>query len=33
MRPLEVSGYTCPSCGRVYRVSLGYLLPVDEGGA
>jgi hypothetical protein len=33
MRPLDATGYTCPSCGRAYRASLGYLVPVDQGGA
>jgi hypothetical protein len=33
MRPLEATGYTCPSCGRAYRVNLGYLVPVEDKGA
>ena len=33
MVPLGATGYTCPGCGRAYRASLGYLVPVDQEGA
>jgi hypothetical protein len=33
MVPSDATGYTCPACGRVYRASLGYLVPLEQEDA
>jgi hypothetical protein len=33
MLPSHATDYMCPSCGRSYHASLGYLMPVEQEGS
>ncbi len=33
MLPSDAAEYICPTCGRAYRASLGYLTPVEQEGS
>jgi hypothetical protein len=33
MVPCGATEYICPPCGRAYRIELGYLTPVEQGGS